>query len=136
LQSADQAPGLPPDRSKHPRRSVLLCSLPALILSAACILPYLNKAFTIDDPYFLLQAQQIRKEPLHPMAMYICWVEDTECGPVAHNTPGNFLMSYYLLPVASRVDPEWLAHLMQIIALWCGIGGLLRRSGPRACAFS
>ena len=107
--------------SANTRRSVLLCSLPALVLSAACLLPYLNKAFTIDDPVFLLQAQQIRKQPLHPMALDICWVYDAECGPVAHNMPGNVLMSYYLLPVASRADPEWLAHLMQIIALWCGI---------------
>jgi hypothetical protein len=107
--------------SENSRRSVFLWALPGLILSAACLLPYLNKAFTIDDPIFLLQAQQIRKEPLHPMALYICWVEDTVCGPVARIMPGNLLMSYYLLPVASRADPEWLAHLMQIIALWCGI---------------
>ena len=112
----------PPLRmNRKPSPSVIfLCSLPALILSAACLLPYLNKAFLIDDPFFLLQAQQIRKAPLHPMALYICWVEDTGCGPIAQNMP-TFLMSYYLLPVASRADPEWLAHLMQIIALWCGI---------------
>ncbi len=104
-----------------PTTSLILCSLPALILSAACLLPYLNKAFTIDDPFFLLMAQQTRKAPLHPMALDICWSEDTDCGPIAHNMPGNILMSYYLLPVANRADPEWLAHLMQIMALWCGI---------------
>src|ERR1700687_2768842 len=87
--------------SENSRRSVFLCSLPALILSAACLLPYLNKAFVIDDPVFLLQAQQIRKEPLHPLALYICWTEDKECGPVAHSMPGNVLMSYYLVPVAN-----------------------------------
>ncbi len=107
--------------SEHSHRSIFLCSLPALILSAACLLPHLNKAFTIDDPVFLLQAQQISKRPLHPMALDICWVEDYECGPVAQDMPGNVLMSYYLLPVASRADPEWLVHLMQIMALWCGI---------------
>ena len=107
--------------SEHSLRSIFLCSLPALILSAACLLPYLNKAFTIDDPVFLLQAQQIRKAPLHPMALDICWVEDYACGPVAQDMPGNVLMSYYLLPVASRAEPERLAHLMQVLALWCGI---------------
>jgi hypothetical protein len=107
--------------TENSRRSVFLCSLPALILSAACLLPYVNKAFTIDDPNFLLMAQQIRKTPLHPMALYMCWVEDTGCGVVTHNIPPNFLMSYFLVPVADRADPEWLAHLMQIIALWCGI---------------
>jgi hypothetical protein len=55
------------------------------------------------------------------MALDICWVEDYECGPVAQDMPGNVLMSYYLLPVASRADPERLVHLMQILALWCGI---------------
>ena len=30
-------------------------------------------------------------------------------------------MSYYLLPVANRPHPEWLAHVMQIVALWGGI---------------
>jgi hypothetical protein len=107
--------------SERFRRSVFLCSLPALILSAACLLPYLNKAFTIDDPWYLFQAQQIRKAPLHPMAMSICWAEDTECGSIAQNMPGNFLMSYCLVPVANLANPEWIVHLMQIIVLWCGI---------------
>jgi len=107
--------------SENSRRSVFLCSLPALILSAACLLPYLNKAFTIDDPVFLLQAQQIRKAPLHPMALDICWLEDTVCGPVAQNMPGNALMSYCLVPFASLAHPEWLVHLMQILVLWCGV---------------
>jgi hypothetical protein len=108
--------------NKKPSPSVVfLGSLPALILSAACLLPYLNKAFTIDDPVFLLQAQQIRKEPLHRMALYICWSYDKGCGPVADDMLGNVLMSYYLLPVASRADPERLVHLMQTLALWCGI---------------
>jgi hypothetical protein len=35
---------------------LLFCTLPALILSAACLLPYLSKALTIDDPVFMLQA--------------------------------------------------------------------------------
>jgi hypothetical protein len=107
--------------SEAPRRSVILCSLPALILSAACLLPYLNKAFTIYDPWYLFQAQQIRKAPLHPMAMSICWAEDTWCGSIAQNMPGNFLMSYCLVPVANLANPEWIVHLMQIVVLWCGI---------------
>lgn len=114
----------PPLMNKPSHPAIFLCSLPALILSAACLLPYLNKAFLIDDPFFLLQAQQIRKAPLHPMALDICWVEDARCGPVAQYMPA-FLMPYYLLPVANGENPEWLAHLMQIIALWCGIAATM-----------
>jgi hypothetical protein len=101
--------------------SVLLCALPALILSAACLLPYLNKGFTIDDPVFLLQARQILKAPLHPMALDICWALDNDCRPVAQNMPGSFLMSYYLVPAVRSGDSEWRVHLMQIILLWCAI---------------
>jgi hypothetical protein len=107
--------------SESPRWPILLCSLPALILSAACLLPYLSKAFTIDDPVYVLQAQLVRQEPRHPMALDICWVEDRVCGPVARSMPANVLMAYFLLPVANSADPERLIHLMQIVALWCGI---------------
>jgi hypothetical protein len=95
--------------------------MPALVLATVCLLPYLNKALTIDDPVYMLQARQIIKRPLHPMALDICWSTDAQCGPVATQMVGNVLMSYYLVPAANRLDPEWLAHAMQIVALWCGI---------------
>jgi hypothetical protein len=107
--------------SENRRPSIFLLSLPALILSAACLLPYLNKAFTIDDPVFMLLAQQIRKQPLRPMALDICWGLDNYCRPVAQSMPGNFLVSYFLAPVANAANPERLVHLIQIILLWCGI---------------
>jgi hypothetical protein len=107
--------------SENRRGTVFLCSLPALILSVACLLPYLNKAFTIDDPVYFLQAQLILRSPRHPLALDICWVEDSKCGPVSRMMPGNVLMSYYLVPAANRANPEWLVHVMQMIALWSGI---------------
>lgn len=100
---------------------VLRCALPALLLSAACLLPYLNKAFTIDDPWFLLQAQQIRKAPLDPTAMEICWLLDNKCGPVAKIAPSNLLMSYYLVPALVLGGEEWLVHFIQLATLWLGI---------------
>ncbi len=100
---------------------VLGCSLPALLLSAACLLPFLGKAFTIDDPVFLLQAQQIRKAPLHPTAMEICWTQDNKCGPVSRDAPNNLLMSYYLVPPVALAAPERLVHAMQLVTLWFGI---------------
>ena len=71
------------------RGSGLLFSLPALLLSAVCLLPFLNKAFTIDDPVYVLQAQQILKKPFRPMALDICWTVDAECGPVGNQMVGN-----------------------------------------------
>ena len=103
------------------RTPVLLCSLPALLLSAVCLLPYLGKAFLIDDPFFLQQAQYIRKAPLHPTMVDICWVSDNMCGPIAGTAPNNLLMSYFLVPVVATGGHEWLAHLMQLFTLWIAI---------------
>ena len=100
---------------------VFLCSLPGLLLSLACLLPYLNKAFVVDDPVFLLQARQILREPRHPMELNLCWTFDNNCAPLADSMPGNFLMSYYLTPVVNHPNPERWVHLMQILTLWCGI---------------
>jgi hypothetical protein len=32
------------------------------------LIPFLNKAFTIDDTMFLLQAKHLLSDPLHPTA--------------------------------------------------------------------
>ncbi len=37
--------------------AVLACAWPALLLATVCLLPYLNKPFTIDDPHFLTMAR-------------------------------------------------------------------------------
>jgi hypothetical protein len=55
------------DRETHRPISavtVLACAWPALLLATACLLPFLNKPFLIDDPHFLMMARQI---VMHPM---------------------------------------------------------------------
>jgi len=103
------------------RRSVFLCSLPALLLSAACLLPYLDKAFLIDDTFFLLQAQQVLKAPLHPFALEICWMNDNECRAITNIAPPNALIAYCLAPVVAGGGSERLVHLLQVVVLWLGI---------------
>ena len=56
--------------------TVLRCGAPALLLAVAVLLPYLSKAFTIDDPLFLRSAEQVLRDPLHPTAFSIVWDED------------------------------------------------------------
>src|SRR3974377_2133143 len=92
-----------------PNRKILISSLPALILAVLCLVPYLTKAYTADDPYFLLQSNQIRVGPLHPMAFDICWFVPERCGAPADCAPGAALGGYYLLPVVICGTPEWLA---------------------------
>ncbi len=108
-------------RTQRPWRRVLLCSLPALLLSGACLLPYLSKAFTIDDPFFLEQAEYIRNSPLHPTRMEVCWANDKLCSPMAGMAANSLLMSYFLVPVVATGGHEWLAHLLQLLTLWIGV---------------
>src|ERR1700728_4626550 len=59
--------------------AVLVCAWPALLLATACLLPFLNKPFLNDDPYFLSVARQVTKHPMHPMDFTLCWDQTTGC---------------------------------------------------------
>jgi hypothetical protein len=107
-----------PERSAAPKEAsltaVLASAWPALLLAAACLLPFLDKAFLIDDPYFLKMARQIIQRPLHPMDFEICWNIGTGCAKAFAMTPGNTLMGYALVPTVLSAEPERVAHLTQI----------------------
>lgn len=102
-------------------RGILLLALPAMLVAAACLLPYLNKPFTIDDPLFLQESRQILISPLHPMRTEICWNEDNWCGPLAGTAPNNLLMPYLLTAVVATGEHEWTAHGLQLLILCAGI---------------
>jgi hypothetical protein len=94
---------------------------PGLLLATACLLPFLNKAFTIDDPVFLLEAQQILKTPLHPMSFDICWQGNETCGVAADMGPDAALMGYALIPAILGNGAEWIAHAEQLVFAWVAI---------------
>jgi hypothetical protein len=101
--------------------TVLVCAWPALLLAAACLLPFLNKPFVIDDPHFLTMAQQIVKHPTHPMDFTICWNEPATCTKAYLLTPGDALMGYVLVPTVLSGAHEWMAHLTQLVLCWMAI---------------
>lgn len=94
---------------------VLTTAWPALLLAMACLVPFLNKAFLIDDPYFLAMARQILKSPLHPMNFEICWNIVDRCTKAYELTPGNTLMGYALVPTVLGGSAEWMAHVTQLV---------------------
>ena len=51
-------------------------SWPAFVLAAVVLLPFLGKAYTIDDPIYLREAQHLLTDPLHPMAFEMVWSTD------------------------------------------------------------
>jgi hypothetical protein len=115
-------------QTKH---RILLLVLPSLLLSVVALLPFLKKAYTIDDPWFLLEARQILKTPLQPMSFPICWMGDETCLPHAGalgagTTQG--LMGYLLVPVVLLSGSEWLAHLFQILLVFLAILEMVKLS--------
>ncbi len=101
--------------------SVLDSAWPALLLATVCLLPYLNKAFLIDDPHFLTMARQIIKHPMHPMDFEICWNTIEPCTKAYLLTPGNALMGYVLVPTVLGGAHEWMAHLTQLLLVWIAV---------------
>jgi hypothetical protein len=101
------------------RKTAFLCSLPAMALAVICLVPYLGKAYLIDDPLFMLTARQIIRDPLHPLAFEICWGEN--CGIAAKLASGTILGAYFLVPSVALGGSEWLTHLFQLVALCAAI---------------
>ena len=101
--------------------AVLACAWPALLLATLCLLPFLNKPFVIDDPFFLTMTQQIVKHPTHPMDFTICWNGPSGCWKAYLATPGNSLMGYVLVPTVQSGTHEWTAHLTQLVLVWIAV---------------
>jgi 4-amino-4-deoxy-L-arabinose transferase-like glycosyltransferase len=111
------------------RISSLKLALPGILLCAAALLPFLNKAFTIDDPLFLLSARQILTTPLQPMSYPICWISSDICvnsaaslGPLGMQA----LMGYILVPSILAGGSEWVAHTIQIFFSCVAVVAMVR----------
>jgi 4-amino-4-deoxy-L-arabinose transferase-like glycosyltransferase len=70
-----------------------------LLLTLVCLLPFLNKAFFIDDTLFLRAAEQIQKHPLDFYGFKINWFGYTSPMTEAFENPP--LTCYYIAFVAS-----------------------------------
>ena len=106
--------------------AVLAGAWPALILATVCLLPYLNKAFLIDDPWFLSIATQIVKHPAHPMDFEICWNDGHGCRNANQFASGNALtgqvaQGYVLVPTVLSGGHEWTAHTTELVLVWIAV---------------
>jgi ribosomal protein L16/L10AE len=108
--------------------AVLASAWPALLLATACLLPFLNKAFVVDDPWFLTMAQQIVKHPAHPMDYEICWNAglNDACRTENQFASGSALMGqiaqgYALVPTILSGAHEWTAHLTELVLVWISV---------------
>ena len=84
-----------------------------IILILLALLPFVNKAFHIDDPLVLYPVQQILKSPLHPFDFDVNWYGLPQSMWELTNPPFIF---YYLAPaVAIFGEKEAWLHLSYLI---------------------
>ena len=96
-------------------RTALRASLPALLLVLVVLLPFLDKAFTMDDTVFMREAMHALSDPLHPTAFDMVWTHKLE--RLSTIVPTGPFMAWLLLPAAALGGAEWAAHAMQILML-------------------
>lgn len=88
---------------------------PALLLAALALVPFLGKAFTLDDTVFLLEARHALTDPLHPTAFEMTWDHSPE--RVSNIVPTGPVMAWLLVPSLLAGGDERLAHAVQLILL-------------------
>ena len=107
-------------------------SLKALLIlcaaTIACLLPWINKAFCMDDPLFLWSAAQIQAHPLDFYGCNVNWYAKTQ--PLYDVTKNPPLACYYLAGAAALVgwsEPALhIAFLLPAIGAVCGTWFLAR----------
>src|SRR3989339_23459 len=90
----------------------------AIVAAFTCmiLLPFINKPFNVDDPFYLKMAQHIRTDPLHPYSFKINWSGETR--DAWQSGEANFppLIPYYIAFVTALFGTqEWVLHVSFLI---------------------
>ena len=93
-------------------------SAASIVLAISVLLLFLQKAYTIDDVTFLLQAQHALTDPLHPTAFEM--VFHGERIRLSRELVTGPVMAYLLIPSVLLDGAEWVTHLIQAVLLACG----------------
>ena len=102
---------MPAPRPDLRARATWRAAWPGLLLASALVLPFLNKAHTVDDVTFLLQAKHVLEDPWHPTAFEM--VADGQRIRLSSQLVTGPLMAWLLVPSAMLGGAEWAAHLVQ-----------------------
>lgn len=100
-------------------KATLRSSAPALLLSAFVLVPFMGKAFTMDDTVFMREAQHAVEDPLHPTAFDMTWAHEPE--RVSQRVPTGPVIAWLLVPSALDGGAEWVAHAVELAMLWMAI---------------
>jgi 4-amino-4-deoxy-L-arabinose transferase-like glycosyltransferase len=86
------------------------------VVVLALLLPFINKPFNVDDPFYLKVAQQIIKDPLHPYSFAINW--SGELRDVWQKREATFppLVPFYIAAIVKFFgEKEWVLHLFFLV---------------------
>ncbi len=111
-------------------KKILAAAWPALLIASLILLPWLNKAHTTDDTTFLLMADHVLTDPLHPAAFEM--MADGNRIRLSSQLVSGPVMAYLLVPSVLLGGAEWAAHLVQyflILAAICATVSLALRLG-------
>ncbi len=90
-----------------------------LILSAvvlATLLPFINKPFNVDDPFYLKAAEQFARDPMHPYSFSINW--SGELRDVWGRMEATFppLVTAYTAAILKAFgEKEWIFHIFFLV---------------------
>jgi 4-amino-4-deoxy-L-arabinose transferase-like glycosyltransferase len=97
---------------------------PGAVLAAALLLPFLGKAHAVDDVTFLLQAQHLLRDPLHPTAFEM--VADGVPIRLSGSLVSGPVAAYLLVPSVLLGGAEWAAHLVSLMLVLLAILATVR----------
>jgi 4-amino-4-deoxy-L-arabinose transferase-like glycosyltransferase len=131
--------------------TILLCAAPAILLAVAVLVPFRDKAFTIDDTVFLSEAEHALSDPWHPTAFEIAWSEVPRPVRLSSVMASGPVIAWLLVPSVRAGGAEWLAHLVPLLLMalailatvslglrlglerrWAAAAGLLLATTPAA----
>jgi len=104
---------------------------PAVVLAMLILLPFVNKAFHLDDTVFLRDARQIRQSPLRPYSYDYNWYRSPQSRWVTSNTPplNAYILSLLIIPFGENEIAIHLVYLAmaaasaffmyRLAARWC-----------------
>lgn len=90
----------------------------SIVLAIGVLLLFLEKAYTIDDLTFLLQAQHALVDPVHSTAFEM--VHHGLRFRLSSELVSGPVMAYLLVPSILLDGAEWITHLIQAFLLACG----------------
>src|SRR5207249_1763392 len=88
----------------------------AILLGAVVLAPFYDKAFTIDDPVFLWEAEQALKSPLHPTSREVVW-NSGRSERLSSAMASGPVMPYLLIPAIWMGGREAVVHASQFLLL-------------------